>query len=111
MLAERKLNERRKEQRALLSGWVELSVDGRRRHRASTEDVSVDGLGVLLDGDPLVAGSRATAEFPLPGIGLPLELSAEVVWVDSDRAGLRFRDVDPGLRELMASFVAGKLAE
>lgn len=71
----------------------------------------MEGLGVLLDGDPLAAGSRAIAEFPLPGIGLPLELSAEVVWVGADRAGLRFTDVDPGLRELVESFVAGKLAE
>jgi c-di-GMP-binding flagellar brake protein YcgR len=105
------LKERRKEERAHLSGWVELSVDGRQRRRATTEDVSVDGLGILLDGDPLAAGSRAIAEFPLPGIGLPLALSAEVVWVGTDRAGLRFEDVDPGLRELVESFVAGKLAE
>lgn len=112
MLLELELNERRKEHRAHLSGWVELSTDGRRRRRrATTEDVSVEGLGIRLDGDPLAPGSRTVAEFPLPGIGLPLELYAEVVWVDRNRAGLRFRDVDPGLRELVESFVSGKLAE
>jgi hypothetical protein len=90
---------------------VEVTSGGRRRRRATAADVSVDGLGVLLDGDPLSSGVRVITEFPLPGIGLPLELFAEVVWVDGGRAGLRFDGVDPGLRELVGSFVAGRLAD
>lgn len=105
------MEERRSAERAGLSGWVELSVSGQRRRRAVGSDVSVDGLGVLHDGTALHTGARVMTEFPLPGIGLPLEIPAEVVWVGEERAGLRFAEMDPGLRELVESFVAGRLAE
>ena len=103
------MEERRKEARARLSGWVEVMADGAGRRRISAIDLSVDGLGVCLDGARVPAGARVLTEFPLPGIRLPLELSAEVMWADAERAGLRFRDVDSGLRELLESFVAGRL--
>jgi len=104
--------ERRKKPRALLDAWVEITAPGRRR-RVSAADISVGGLGITLSGGSLAASSRVVSEFPLPGIGLPLELPALVVWADlpAGRAGLRFVDVDPGLSELLDSFVAGRLAE
>lgn len=105
----RNVNERRKAARADLNTWVEIaSANG--RTRASTCDVSAEGLG--LTGVAPEAGASLVAEFPLPGIGLPLELTGQVVWSDSSgsRAGLYFDDVDPGLREILASYVSGRLA-
>jgi len=104
--------DRRKKARALLDAWVEITAPGCRR-RVTAADISVGGLGITLSGDPLAADARIVSEFPLPGIGLPLELPATVVWTDPPlgRAGLRFVDVDPGLSELLESFVAGRLAE
>lgn len=103
------MNERRKAPRAGLDAWVEIaSANG--RVRASTFDVSADGLG--LTGVAPHVGASLVAEFPLPGIGLPLELPGQVVWSDAtgSRAGLLFQDVDPGLREILASYVSGRLA-
>ena len=103
------MNERRKAQRADLDTWVEIaSANG--RVRAATFDVSADGLG--LTGVAPEVGESLLAEFPLPGIGLPLELAGQVVWSDASgpRAGLLFREVDPGLHEILASYVSGRLA-
>lgn len=101
--------ERRKHQRALLHTWVDLSSDnGWCRSRVT--DVSMGGLGI--EGLP-PRGPSVTSEFPLPGIRLPVELAAEVVWTDgaSGRSGLRFVDPDPGLAELLGSYVAGHLGD
>lgn len=101
--------ERRKAPRAQLDAWVEIASETG-RVRAATSDVSADGLG-LSDVTPRV-GEELRAEFPLPGIGLPLELHGRVVWADDvgRRAGLLFEEVDPGLREILSSYVSGKLA-
>lgn len=103
------MNERRKAPRADLDAWVEIA-SAKGRVRASTFDVSADGLG--LKGVAPQVGASLLAEFPLPGIGLPLELAGQVVWSDASgsRAGLLFQDVDPGLREILASYVSGRLA-
>lgn len=76
-------------------------------------DLSADGIGVRGALDGLEPGARVVAEFPLPGIGLPLALTSSVVWSDParGRAGLAFSEVDPGLRELVESFVAGRLGD
>jgi hypothetical protein len=68
-------------------------------------------VGITLQGAPLAKDAHVVTEFPLPGIALPLALAARVVWADpeSDRAGLLFDDVDPGLSELLASYVNGRL--
>jgi hypothetical protein len=100
----------RRAERRSFSAWVELS-DGAARRRAIATDLSVGGIGISLDGAPLAPSGRVTSEFPLPGIGLPLELHAEVAWFDAGaaRGGLRFLDVDPGLAELLGRFVDGRL--
>ena len=100
------MQERREAGRAALESWVEIAAGGA-RYRATAADVSVCGLG--LSGAGLVAGASVVAEFPLPGIGLPLELSARVMWADTGRLGLRFEGIDPGLRELLESYVDGRL--
>ena len=103
------MSERRKAARAGLDTWVEIaSANG--RVRASTCDISAEGLG--LTGVAPEVGASLLAEFPLPGIGLPLELAGQVVWSDAagPRAGLLFREVDPGLREILASYVSGRLS-
>jgi hypothetical protein len=102
------VNERRRAPRADLDAWVEIASAGG-RVRASTFDVSADGLG--LTGVAPQIGAALLAEFPLPGIGLPLELAGQVVWSDESRsrAGMLFEDVDPGLREILASYVSGRL--
>lgn len=104
--------DRRKQVRAPLGAWVEIIADGM-RHRASAFDVSVGGMGVALAGAGLPAELAVVSEFPLPGIGLPLALAGRVVWSDpaSARAGLRFAEMDPGLAELLASFVDGRLGD
>jgi hypothetical protein len=55
--------------------------------------------------------SAVVSEFALPGIALPLALDGVVVWTDPEasRLGIRFLEVDPGLAELLASYVAGRL--
>jgi hypothetical protein len=102
----------RRAERRTFSAWVELS-DGPERRRAKATDLSVGGMGISLHGAPLAPQTLVTSEFPLPGIGLPLELHAEVAWFDprAERGGLRFVDVDPGLAELLGRFVDGRLAD
>jgi c-di-GMP-binding flagellar brake protein YcgR len=102
------VQERREAGRAALDAWVEIAAAGTRR-RASVEDVSVGGLGLRLDGARIAHGTEVIAEFPLPGIGLPLEVNARVMWADTDRLGLRFEDIDGGLEELLESYVDGRL--
>ncbi len=102
------MEERRKSGRAELDSWVEIDADGV-RSRATVSDVSTGGLGIALHGSALAPGTALVAEFPLPGIGLPLELRACVVWAHDRHVGLRFESVDPGLRELLASYVDGRL--
>lgn len=105
-------SERRKLPRTPLDGWVEIAADGR-RVRSMLRDISVGGLGIGSAQGSLASGARVVSEFPLPGISLPLEVSARVVWSDraSACAGLRFEELDPGLAELLARFVGGGLAE
>jgi len=100
----------RRAERAPFAGWVELSSNGVRR-RARALDLSVHGIGVALTGPPPAMREAVVSEFALPGISLPVALDGTVVWVDPDasRAGVAFAEVDPGLAELLASFVAGRL--
>jgi hypothetical protein len=102
------LQERRP--RAAFGGWVEILADGRRL-RATATDLSVAGLGVEMRGALPEASQPVVSEFALPGISLPLALEGEVAWTDkrASRFGVRFRDLDPGLAELIESYVAGKL--
>jgi hypothetical protein len=95
--------------RARYRGWVELTL-GSDRIRAEGWDLSVDGIGVEMDGAPPI-DTRLVSEFTLPGISLPLHLHGRLVWSDSasGRAGVRFEAVDPGLAELLSNFVAGRL--
>ena len=103
------MKERRKDTRAPLATWVEITAGGRRL-RASVRDLSVGGMGIGPMSRGLDGARRVVAEFPLPGISLPLELDAEVVWRDGTRLGLRFVEADGGLAELVARFVDGRLA-
>jgi hypothetical protein len=100
----------RRVDRAPFVGWVELALDGSRR-RARALDLSVLGIGVELGGPVPAVREPVVSEFALPGISLPLALEGVVAWTDPGRArlGVAFADVDPGLAELLASFVAGRL--
>lgn len=71
------------------------------------------GLGVAGGGPALEPGQRLVAEFPLPGIGLPVELEGVVVWCrpPGGGAGIRFVDVDGGLAELLARHASGALED
>lgn len=105
-----RLTASRRAERAPFVGWVELSSGGVRR-RARALDLSVAGIGVELAGPAPAAHEPVVSEFALPGISLPVALDGVVAWVDprSSRVGVSFGDVDPGLAELLASFVAGRL--
>lgn len=100
----------RRAERAPFAGWVELSSGGVRR-RARALDLSVHGIGVELAGPAPATREAVVSEFALPGISLPVALDGVVAWVDprSSRIGVSFREMDPGLAELLASFVAGRL--
>lgn len=101
--------EERRESRAAFGGWVEITAEGRRRLGAAC-DLSAGGIGLVVRGEPLSAGGRVTSEFALPGISLPLALDGQVVWSDAGRGrlGIRFEHVDPGLAELLETFVSGR---
>lgn len=96
--------------RAPFVAWVELMVDGVRR-RARARDLSADGIGIELAAPLPRAREAVVSEFALPGISLPLALAGVVAWSSPGEAriGVRFDDVDPGLSELLESFVAGRL--
>jgi hypothetical protein len=101
---------RARQPRALFRGWVEIVADGSRR-RATAHDLSVAGIGIEMKGALPDRAQRVVSEFALPGIGLPLALEGEVAWADAEvsRVGIRFVDLDPGLAELLESYVAGRL--
>ena len=96
--------------RAAFHGWVEITVQGARR-RVSGTDLCTRGIGLRVASTPPPAAAPVLAEFALPGIGLPLALRGVVAWSDParERCGIRFLDIDPGLEELIASYVAGRL--
>lgn len=86
-----------------------MAGDGRRL--ASAVDLSPGGIGLELPGEPPPVGGAVTSEFSLPGISLPLALDGHVVWRDPEnsRIGVAFDRVDPGLVELLESFIGGRL--
>jgi len=96
--------------RARFESWVELRAGGTRR-RAAARDLSVRGIGLSLRGPLPARESVVVSEFALPGITLPLALEGIVVWTNpvAARIGIRFVEVDPGLAELLDSYVAGRL--
>jgi hypothetical protein len=96
--------------RAPFDRWVELRAGGTRR-LAAARDLSVRGIGLSLPGPLPERLSAVVSEFALPGITLPLALDGVVVWVDpsASRIGIQFLEVDPGLAELLDSYVAGRL--
>ncbi|HME70787.1 MAG TPA: PilZ domain-containing protein [Myxococcota bacterium] len=96
--------------RARFEGWVELRAGGTRR-RAAARDLSVRGIGLSLPGPLPERQSAVVSEFALPGITLPLALEGVVVWTNprASHIGIRFVGVDPGLAELLDSYVAGRL--
>jgi len=102
--------EPRRRPRAPYRGWVEITLDGQ-RVRVEGHDLSMDGIGLALDGHAPEVSVALVSEFALPGISLPLALRGRVVWRDSGsgRAGVRFEGVDPGLADLLQNFVAGRL--
>jgi hypothetical protein len=102
--------EHRRHPRAPFGGWVEVMVQGRRRLGTGC-DLSAGGIGLALRGDALAPGGVVTSEFALPGISLPLALDGRIVWTDvgNQRLGIAFERVDPGLAELLESFVGGRL--
>jgi len=101
---------RRRHPRANFAGWVEITAGGRRRLGTGC-DLSAGGIGVALRSALPPPTARVTSEFALPGISLPLALDGEVAWCDerNGRLGIRFDGVDPGLAELLESFVGGRL--
>ena len=101
--------ERRRGERTPFAGWVELAL-GPSRRLARSRDLSVRGLGLLLDPPHPPVGAPVESEFALPGFALPLAVSARVAWVDpvGGRLGLAFDGLDGGVAELLESAVAGR---
>jgi hypothetical protein len=101
---------RRRHPRATFAGWVEIIAEGGRR-LGTGWDLSAGGIGLALRSAPPALAVRVSSEFALPGISLPLALDGMVAWCDaaSGRLGIRFEGVDPGLAELLESFVSGRL--
>jgi c-di-GMP-binding flagellar brake protein YcgR len=103
------MQQRRTFRRTDFNGWVEVTTS-RQRSRGTANDLSVGGVGVLMPAPLPAATTAVTSEFALPGISLPLALEGVVAWSDPGRGrfGVRFERVDPGLAELLASYVAGR---
>lgn len=100
--------ERRVQKRSPYRGWVELMVDGSRQ-LAQGVDLAPGGIGLRMRVAPPL-DARATTEFALPGISLPLEVEGRVAWCDgAGRVGLRFEATDPGLAELLENYAHGRL--
>jgi hypothetical protein len=100
----------RRHPRAQFGGWVEVTTEGTRR-LGTGHDLSAGGIGLEIPGELASVGGLVTSEFALPGISLPLALDGRVAWWDSKsrRMGIEFERVDPGLAELLESFVGGRL--
>ncbi len=99
---------RRRHARAPFAAFVDLCA-GEERRRVRAVDLSPGGLGVAFAAAEELPVA-VCAEFPLPGLRLPLALEAELAWVDAGRrrAGFRFRGGNEALRELLARFVEGE---
>lgn len=111
MDAERDIRgEARRSPRAPFHGWVEVLCDGHRA-RGTGLDLSVDGIGLALPDAACPLEGELVSEFPLPGIALPLEVRGRWAWSDrpKGRGGIRFEALDPGIADLLANFVAGRL--
>ncbi len=104
------MEDTRAKPRTRFDDWVEVEWDGHRARGAGV-DLSVAGLGLALPEGGVALGGRVISEFPLPGIALPVEVAGRWAWVDpsAKRAGIRFESVDPGIADLLANFVAGRL--
>lgn len=104
---------RRQQVRARFDSWVEIAVSGASgmRLRGSGRDLCADGIGLCVDDFAPPKATRVMSEFLLPGITLPIAIPGVVAWVDEERArlGVRFVGVDPGLAELLSSYVEGRL--
>lgn len=102
--------QRRRRPRVAYAAWVEITHEGRRQ-RARARDLSADGIGLELGRPPPAPSDAVVSEFALPGIALPLEVRGVVAWREEEgsRCGVRFREVEAGLAELIESFVAGRL--
>lgn len=101
---------RRQKARAQFNSWVEIAANGM-RIRGSGRDLCADGIGLCVDDFAPPKETRVMSEFLLPGITLPIAIPGVVAWVDEERAqlGVRFVGVDPGLAELLSSYVEGRL--
>jgi hypothetical protein len=90
---------------------VEIAAGGERR-LARARDLSEDGLGLELEAPHPEPGDRLESEFALPGIRVPLVVTARVAWSDpaAGRMGLAFEPLDVGVAELLQSAVAGRFA-
>jgi c-di-GMP-binding flagellar brake protein YcgR len=102
--------QRRERPRVTYAAWVEFTHDGRRL-RARARDLSSGGIGLQLREPPPGLSDAVVSEFALPGIALPVEVRGVVAWndVEQARCGVRFREMDAGIAELIESFVAGRL--
>ena len=77
---------------------IELSVEiarGESKVTAQTEDLSIGGMRLKMpdDAEPFRSGEKVTLTFHLPDLSAPIEVPAEVRWIDrifGTRAGLQF---------------------
>ena len=77
--------------------------------RATTSNVSEGGMAIRYKG-MLPQGTVAKLVFTLPGIQIPVEVKAEIVWVDrSGQAGLRFLEFPKQARQNMERWLEDEI--
>jgi DNA-binding NtrC family response regulator len=100
-----------REQRRYFRHPVEIaatleSADGQKL-KATITNISEGGMAIFFRGK-FPSGS-VSATFNLPGGASPLEPKVQVAWMDdSGRAGLRFVDLNQGLREQLDQWLAAQ---
>ncbi|HEY1264385.1 MAG TPA: response regulator [Terriglobales bacterium] len=86
-----------------------LAVAAGQEIRATTTNVSEGGMAIRFSG-VLPKGGVVKASFTPPGMNAPVNLKAEVVWVDrSGQAGIRFLEIPKPVRQHLERWLEDEL--
>lgn len=104
------LKERRRYFRQPVNMSVEVKVEGRIMHATST-NISEGGIALMLR-EALPKGATPTLRFCLPLTDVPIEVQAEVAWVDlKGVAGLRFHEVPKQIQQQLERWLDARIEE
>ena len=103
--------ERRQSMRVALQAPVSIRVDETNTIEGILLDLSTGGM-YLLAAKPLTASALVRVSFELPDPNIRIEADGEVAWVTPNgQTGVRFLDMDAGVREQMCEWLSSKSRE